>query len=140
LFLAPWFPTLRRHGLTPRQVFTWRRQARERAATCRYRRAQPRCLINSDDPVPIAVRLSASAIVRAAISNVATIAVGKALGCLHFDANDARRQVWNGKWPGEDDCERLGFFVNGSLDFPDLNRLFTDCVWDADTGRWERKQ
>jgi hypothetical protein len=59
---------------------------------------------------------------------------------LHFDANDARRQVWNGKWPDEDDCERLGFFVNGSPDFPDLHRLFTDYVWDADTGRWERKQ
>jgi hypothetical protein len=27
---------------------------------------------------------------------------------LHFNPNDARRQVWNGKWPGEDDCERLG--------------------------------
>ena len=26
-------------------------------------------------------------------------------------------------------------FVNGNPDFPDLNRLFTDCVWDAD-GRW----
>ena len=42
------------------------------------------------------------------------------------------RQVWTGKWPGEDDCERLDFFVNGDPDFPDLNRLFTDCVWDAD--------
>jgi hypothetical protein len=63
-----------------------------------------------------------------------------ALGCLHFDPNDARRQVWNGKWPGEDDCERLGFYSNGDPDFPDLNRLFTDCVWDADTGRWGRKQ
>jgi hypothetical protein len=37
----------------------------------------------------------------------------QALGCLHFDPNDARRQAWNGKWPGEDDCERLDFFVNG---------------------------
>jgi hypothetical protein len=26
---------------------------------------------------------------------------------------------------------RLNFFVNGDPDFPDLNRLFTDCVWDA---------
>jgi hypothetical protein len=38
------------------------------------------------------------------------------------------------------DCERLDFFVNGDADFPELNRLFTDRVWDADTGRWERKQ
>jgi predicted DNA-binding ribbon-helix-helix protein len=29
---------------------------------------------------------------------------------------------------------------NVNPDFPDLNRLFTDCVWDADAGRWERKQ
>jgi hypothetical protein len=27
-------------------------------------------------------------------------------------------QVWNGKWPGEEDCERLGFYVNGDPDFP----------------------
>jgi hypothetical protein len=64
----------------------------------------------------------------------------QALGCLHFDPNDARRQAWNGKWPGEDDCERLGLYRNGDADLPDLNRLFTDCVWDADTGGWERKQ
>ena len=62
------------------------------------------------------------------------------LGCAHFHGDDPRREVWNGKWPGEDDCERLGFCSNGDPDFPDLNRLFTDCVWDADTGRWERKQ
>ena len=41
---------------------------------------------------------------------------------------------------GEDDCERLDFFVNGDADFLDLNRLFIDCVWDAKSGRWERKQ
>jgi predicted RNA-binding Zn-ribbon protein involved in translation (DUF1610 family) len=46
----------------------------------------------------------------------------QALGCAHFDPNDARRQAWNGKWPGEDDCERLGFFVNGDPDFPDSRR------------------
>jgi hypothetical protein len=45
-----------------------------------------------------------------------------ALGCSLFDPNDARRQAWNGKWPGEEDCERLDFFVNGDPDFPDLRR------------------
>jgi hypothetical protein len=34
----------------------------------------------------------------------------------------------------------LGFYVNGDPDFPDFNRLFADCVWDADAQRWERKQ
>ena len=77
-----------------------------------------------------------AAILWAAISN-AVHCGWQALGCLHFDANDARRQAWNGKWPGEDDCERLDFFVNGDPDFPDLNPLFTDCVWDADTGPLE---
>jgi hypothetical protein len=51
-----------------------------------------------------------------------------------------RRTLCNGRWPGEEDCERLNFFVNGDPDFPDLNRLFTDCVWDADAQRWERRQ
>ena len=59
----------------------------------------------------------------------------QALGCLQFDPNDARRQAWNGKWPGEKDCERLDFFVNGDPDFPDLNRLFTDCVSLGHAGR-----
>ncbi len=35
--------------------------------------------------------------------------------------------------------ERLGFYVNNDPDLPDLNRLFTECAWDADTGRGERK-
>ena len=32
--------------------------------------------------------------------------------------NDPRPQVWTGKWPGEEDCERLNFSVNGDPDFP----------------------
>ena len=63
-----------------------------------------------------------------------------ALGCTHFHGDDPRRQVWTGQWPGEDDCARLASHVNGDPDLPDLNRLFTDCVWDADAQRWERKQ
>jgi predicted RNA-binding Zn-ribbon protein involved in translation (DUF1610 family) len=47
------------------------------------------------------------------------------IGCAHFHADDPRRQVWTGKWPGQEDCERLDFFVNDEPDFPDLNRLFT---------------
>jgi hypothetical protein len=66
--------------------------------------------------------------------------VTPSLGCAHFHNDDPRGEVWTGQWPGEDDCTRLGFYVNGDPDFPDLNRLFTDCVWDADAQRWERKQ
>ena len=77
---------------------------------------------------------------RSYIDEIARKVEWQALGCLHFDPNDPRREVWNGEWPGEEDCERLDFFVNGDPDFPDLNRLFTDCVWDAEAQRWERKQ
>ena len=63
------------------------------------------------------MRLSANAIAPDATSNAATIAAGRR-SALHFDPNDARRQAWNGKWPGEDDCERLDFFVNGDRTFP----------------------
>jgi hypothetical protein len=28
--------------------------------------------------------------------------------------------MWTGKWSGEHDCERLGFYVNGDKSFPDL--------------------
>jgi hypothetical protein len=38
---------------------------------------------------------------------------GQALGCVGFDPSDPRRQSWDGRWPGEADCERLGFFVGG---------------------------
>jgi hypothetical protein len=37
-------------------------------------------------------------------------------------AHDPRRQAWDGRWPGEADCERLGFFVNGDRSLPDINR------------------
>ena len=62
---------------------------------------------------------------------------GQALGCVGFDPNDPRREPWTGKWPGEADCERLGFFVNGDRDFPDLDRLFRECDWNRERQRWE---
>jgi hypothetical protein len=64
----------------------------------------------------------------------------QALGSGCFDPNDSRRQPWDGKWPGDADCERLGFFVNGNPKFPDLNRLLTACIWNADAQRWELGQ
>jgi rRNA maturation protein Nop10 len=60
---------------------------------------------------------------------------GRALGCVRFDLNDPRRQAWDGRWLGEADCERLGFFVSGDRGFPDLSRLFAECRWNADQQR-----
>ncbi len=56
---------------------------------------------------------------------------GQALGCLGFDPNDPRRQVWDGQWPGEPDCE------NGDRSLPDINRLFAECRWNPERQRWE---
>ena len=43
---------------------------------------------------------------------------GQALGCVGFDQSDPRRQAWDAQWPGEADCERLGFFVDGDRRSP----------------------
>jgi hypothetical protein len=34
----------------------------------------------------------------------------------------------DGKWPGEDDYERSGFYVNSDPDFPDLRRRSADVL------------
>ena len=44
---------------------------------------------------------------------------------------------WDGKWPGEADCERLGFFVHGDRSLPDINRLFAECRWNPERQWWE---
>ena len=62
---------------------------------------------------------------------------GQALGCVGFDPNDPGREPWTGKWPGEADCERLGYVVNDNRDFPDLDRLFRECDWNRERQRWE---
>jgi hypothetical protein len=64
---------------------------------------------------------------------------GQALGCIGFDPNDPRREPWIGKWPGEADAERLGFFIGGDRSLPDLNRLFAECEWNPERQRWEPK-
>jgi hypothetical protein len=49
----------------------------------------------------------------------------------------ATQGLWDGKWPGEADCERLGFFVNGDRARPDINRLLAECHWDPERQWWE---
>jgi hypothetical protein len=61
----------------------------------------------------------------------------QALGCAHFQPDDPRRQAWDGKWPGEADWERLGFFVDGNRALPDTTRLFAECDWNPERQRWE---
>jgi hypothetical protein len=51
--------------------------------------------------------------------NVVRTAAGRRSAVRHFHGDDPRREVWTGKWPGEEDCERLNFFVNGDGSFPD---------------------
>jgi hypothetical protein len=41
----------------------------------------------------------------------ARIAAGRHWGAS--DPNDPRRAGWDGRWPGEADAERLGFFIGG---------------------------
>lgn len=69
------------------------------------------------------------------------------------------KDVWTGRWPGEEDAERLGWWVywdgpspergwdyrgrgwvRVSADHPgaqpDLNRLVREATWDRETCRW----
>jgi hypothetical protein len=64
---------------------------------------------------------------------------GQALGCSGFELSDPRREAWTGRWPGEADAERLGFFIAGDRSLPDINRLFAECAWNPERQRWEPK-
>lgn len=48
--------------------------------------------------------------------------------------HDCGRDVWTGWWPGQVDCERLGWMLGPGL--PDLNRLYTEATWDAQRCAW----
>ena len=47
------------------------------------------------------------------------------------------RDVWTGRWPGEVDCVTFGWMIGPGL--PDLNRLYTEAIWDADRRGWVKR-
>jgi hypothetical protein len=51
--------------------------------------------------------------------------------------HDCGRDLWTGWWPGDLDCERLGWF--DQYGHHDLNRLYTEAVWDPDRCMWVRR-
>ncbi len=48
--------------------------------------------------------------------------------------HDCGRDAWTGWSPGHQDCERLGWMIGPG--FPDMLRLYTHGVWDAQNHRW----
>ena len=50
------------------------------------------------------------------------------------DDHDCGWDVWSGWWPGTVDCEQLGWMIGPGL--PDLNRLYTEAVWDPERCLW----
>lgn len=63
-------------------------------------------------------------------------------GCDHGNLKEKDLLPWTGIWPGEEECIKFGFWCKGGLGGwikcdksdpearPNLNRLYTDCVWD----------
>lgn len=50
-------------------------------------------------------------------------------GCDKSEYSGLPRLKWEGRWPGEAECEEFGW---------DLNRLVTEGVWDRENGRFKR--
>jgi hypothetical protein len=79
---------------------------------------------------------------------------GQAISCGCEWPPSLARLPWTGTWPGQEDCERLGFWCIGDgppgnhwrpvpVGTPgathDLNRLFKDARWNRRTRRFEAR-
>lgn len=49
--------------------------------------------------------------------------------------HDCGKDIWTSRWPGEADCERLGWMIGPGLH--DLYRLVTEATWNPTTQQWE---
>jgi len=57
------------------------------------------------------------------------------LGCTR--PHDHGDDPWTGTYPGEQECRAYGWMLPAPFDdHPDLNRLYSDAVWNPHTGRW----
>ena len=56
------------------------------------------------------------------------------LGCC-CSRTAAERRPWTGFWPGTEECVEFGFWTPEGT--PDLNRLYTECLWDRAAQRWK---
>lgn len=70
-------------------------------------------------------------------------------GC--YTPRDCGRDIWTGRWPGDDDAIALGWYsvfrpgdggwVRCDKDtpdaVPDLNRLATEARWDRESASWK---
>ncbi|MEV6712707.1 hypothetical protein AB0M48_11765 [Lentzea sp. NPDC051208] len=55
------------------------------------------------------------------------------LSCEH--KHNCGKDTWSGRWPGQTDCERLGWMIGPGL--ADLNRLLTEAMWNPTTQQWD---
>lgn len=62
------------------------------------------------------------------------------------------RLPWTGEWPGEAECREFGWYARPVPGqgwvrceprqdaSPDINRLYSEAIWDAEAGRFRRRQ